>query len=349
MRILLTAGGTGGHIMPAMAIMEAMRDLRPDTGFLFVGTDRGLEEKFARQYGVDFIPVKSLGIKGKSAGQIIKAVAVNCRAFIKALVLATKFRPDWVIGTGGYITGMVVLAGRLSGAKCALHEQNSIPGLTNRLLARLASRIYLAFPDIRNIFPAGKKILTGNPVRKEIKPGELPGDTLLIMGGSLGAASINRTAVKALSLLKEEGIDIKVIHQTGPADIDWVSQAYGDNQNIQARAFIDNMQDVYSRSRMAICRAGGLSLAEASRMGIPVLMVPFPKAADDHQMANARHIEASGGGWVVPDHEFTPEKMAQLVREYFFNQTELDRKRTAMQALGLGEGARRIAEEILGV
>ena len=215
MKVLITAGGTGGHIMPAIAIADAVRDRLPGAKILFVGTDRGMEERTAGLKGLNFIPIKALGIKGKSAVNLLKAIIVNGKAFFTSMRIIKDFRPHWVIGTGGYITGMVVLSGRILGCRCAIQEQNSIPGLTNRLLARIAHRVFLAFPDSTGTFPKSKTMLTGNPLRSEFsachnRNGN--GSTLLILGGSLGASSINKAAAKALALLKSDGITIKVIH-----------------------------------------------------------------------------------------------------------------------------------------
>lgn len=168
MKVLITAGGTGGHIMPAIAIAEAIRDKLPGAKILFVGTDRGMEERIARLKGLDFISIKALGIKGKSLTNLLQAVQVNLKAFLRSIRIIKDFRPAWVIGTGGYITGMVVLSGRLLGCNCAIQEQNSIPGLTNRILSRIAHRVFLAFPDSSGRFPGSKTLLTGNPLRKEL-------------------------------------------------------------------------------------------------------------------------------------------------------------------------------------
>ena len=183
MRMIITAGGTGGHIMPAVAIAEAVRELSPETRILFVGTDRGMEERVAGLYGLDFTAIRALGVKGKSPVQVARAASTNTAALVRALKIVRSFKPDWVVGTGGYITGMVVLAGYLQGAACAIQEQNSIPGLTNRLLSRLAGRIFLAFPDTQGAFPRRKSVASGNPVRADIIRGKKAerGQSLLIL------------------------------------------------------------------------------------------------------------------------------------------------------------------------
>ncbi len=351
MRILLTAGGTGGHIMPAMAIAEALRDLDSSCELLYVGTDRGLEEKLARDHKLNFISLSAMGIKGKSFTNLVKSIRVNGAAFIKALRVVGEFKPDWVIGTGGYVTGMVVLAGKLKGASCAIHEQNSVPGLTNRILARMADRIYLAFPDRDRKFPAAKSSLVGNPVRKSLNA--LDRNTapakLLIMGGSLGAHSINVAASQALKILSANNFTVDAIHQTGKADLAMVRDSYADIARAEARDFIDDMAAVYRDTRLMLCRAGGLSLAEASRMGIPAIMVPFPHATDDHQRKNAEFVAQAGGGWIIHDSELHPETLATRIEELFNSEHELKQRSKAIRSLKLGDGAERIAKEILGV
>ncbi|HPI92790.1 MAG TPA: undecaprenyldiphospho-muramoylpentapeptide beta-N-acetylglucosaminyltransferase [Deltaproteobacteria bacterium] len=351
MKVLVTAGGTGGHIMPAVAIAEAIRAAGPDTGILFVGTDRGMEERIAELNHLDFVGIPALGIKGKSVANLARAVLVNTRAFLKALNIVRGFRPDWVIGTGGYVTGMVVLAGRLLGCTCAVQEQNTIPGLTNRLLSRIAHRVFLSFPDTRGRFPATKTRLVGNPLRKELTDTRSgSGDHLLILGGSLGATSINRAAVGAVRLLKGEGMELSVIHQCGTRDHAWVSDAYREmGLDADVRAFIDDMAGAYRSARLAVSRCGGITLAELSCTGLPAIMIPFPHATDDHQTENGRYVANNGGGWLIPDAQLTPERLAREIRTRLGGPEGLARASGNMTAMGLGAGGHLIAQEIMRV
>lgn len=350
MRVIVTAGGTGGHIMPAVAIADAIRERNPRSSILFVGTDRGMEEKIARRYGLDFRAIRALGIKGKSPFEVGRAAVVNTAALISALKIVRSFRPDWVIGTGGYITGMVVLAGWMMGASCAVQEQNSVPGLTNRILSPLAHRIFLAFPDTGRVFPEKKSLVSGNPVRADIMQGKTleRGNSLLILGGSLGAGSINEAGVQALKILKDQGVAPEVIHQSGTRDFDRVKSSYREmGLDAEVHAFIDDMKPVYGRASLAVCRCGGLTLAELSVMGIPAIMVPYPLAADDHQAANARYVESRGGGWIIPDRELSPGRLAGEIKARFFESGTLEKAALSIAGLGLGQGSRSIAQEIL--
>jgi UDP-N-acetylglucosamine--N-acetylmuramyl-(pentapeptide) pyrophosphoryl-undecaprenol N-acetylglucosamine transferase len=348
MRVIITAGGTGGHIMPAIAIAEALRE-KAKARILFVGTDRGMEERIARTYGIDFLPIRASGIKGKRVTELPKAFILNSLAFFSALTVARDYRPNWVIGTGGYVTGMVVLAGHLMGARCAIQEQNSIPGLTNRILSRFAQRVFLSFPDTLQVFPAEITIVSGNPLRTEFSRDEKQnGNALVIMGGSLGAHSINMAAVEALKLCRDDLKGIEIIHQTGASDISWVKDAYRET-GIQgeAFAFINNMASILRRARLVVCRAGGITLSELSRFGIPAIMIPFPQAADNHQMFNALHVSSNGGGWIIPEESLTPWRLAAEIVSRLRNVEGLVKASDCMQALHLGDGAERIAEEIL--
>jgi UDP-N-acetylglucosamine--N-acetylmuramyl-(pentapeptide) pyrophosphoryl-undecaprenol N-acetylglucosamine transferase len=352
MKVLVTAGGTGGHIMPAVAIAEAVRSLSPETEILFVGTDRGMEERIARLNGLNFVALPSLGIKGKSTSQLARALLVNTRAFARALGIVRGFAPDWVIGTGGYVTGMVVLAGRILGCTCAIQEQNAVPGLTNRLLGRIVHRVYLSFPDTTGMFDPSRARLTGNPLRRTLvqarrdaKPGHL-----LVLGGSLGARSINRATVDALKILRDRGFAPEVVHQCGTDDCQWVSDEYRD-AGIRARvhAFIDDMASVYAGAALAVSRCGGITLAELSALGLPSIMIPFPHASDDHQSANGRYVAERGGGWLIAERDLTPERLASEIQARLTDTRGLETASKNMRGIGLGAGARIIAEEIAGV
>jgi len=349
MKYIVTAGGTGGHIMPAIAIIQAIREYSSRDKILFIGTDRGMEEKITRQYGVDFIGLKAMGLHGQSIKNVPKSLLINTTTFFNALKIIRNFSPDWVIGTGGYITGMVVLAGKILGISCAIHEQNSIPGLTNTILAKMVDKVFLAFPDPKGLLGAHNTLLTGNPLRKQIietDPSKR-GDKLIIMGGSQGARSINKAAVKAVYLCMQQGLDLSVIHQTGSADYAWVKKDYQElGLNVEVYDFIDDMACVYNKARLVISRAGGLSLAELSRLGIPAILVPYPYATQDHQMHNALFTSRQGGGWIIPDRQLTAQRLALEIKTRFQDSEGLKRASMSMKQLHLGNGSEKIVQEI---
>ena len=298
-----------------------------------------------------FVAVHALGVKGQSPVKIARAMGINLQALWRAFSIIRDFSPHRVIGTGGYVTGMVVLAARLCAVECAIQEQNARPGLTNRILAYLVQRIYLGFPDISRAFPAHKTCLCGNPVRELIAPpGGPPGGCLLIMGGSLGSHSLNTCAVEALRLCREQGLELTVLHQTGQADLTWVREAYHRvGQPAEVFDFTNDMASLYKRARLVVCRAGGLSLSELSRLGIPAVMVPYPHAADDHQMANARYVSGHEAGWIIPESHLTPERLALEIGARLSDGEGLAQAAQRMKDLSLGDGAKIIAQELLRV
>ncbi len=356
MKILITAGGTGGHVMPAVSIVEALRERLPSSQILFVGTDRGLEETVARKYSIEFMTLKTEGIRGKKTKkEIARALYLDIKAFLNVLSTIRRFKPDWVIGTGGYITGIVVLAGLVSGAKCAIQEQNAIPGLANRILGKMVHKVFLGMEGANGFFPRGKSVVTGNPIRKNIEAlnhiKDRPNATsLLVMGGSLGATRINRVVLDALRICRDNGISLPVIHQTGPRDYEWVIQGYKE-MSIDARIFdfIDDIAQVYRDSRLAVCRAGAITLTELMACSIPAIMIPYPFAADNHQMVNARYVASCGGGWVIPEPELSPERLANEIEHRIKDTRGLKMASRAMGMLFTANGSTRIVEEIVRV
>ncbi len=352
MRLMVTAGGTGGHIMPAVAVAQAVRDMRPDASILFVGTDSGMEERIARRSGMDFVGIPAMGIKGKSAANFVKALAVNSMSFVRAIRIVRSFRPDWIVGTGGYVTGMVVLAGKAARCRLAIQEQNSVPGLTNRILAPLVDRVYLSFPDSTGRFPADKTSLVGNPLRRDITGIERSPDArrVLVLGGSQGASSVNRAFVGAIEILTGEGMVVTPTHQCGPRDYPWVRAAY-ERLGVDARvhAFIDDMAEAYRDARLAVSRCGGITLAELSYLGIPAVMIPYPHAADDHQRVNGAYVAGRGGGWLIEDRELDAGRLADELKKRLTDDEGLAGASECMRSIGLGAGADTIAREITGV
>jgi len=353
MRVILTAGGTGGHIIPAISIADAIVKKVPDADILFVGTDRGMEKARAEGGGYKFMAIKSTGIKDKDKRQIFSALSLNIRAFYKAIRILRGFRPDWAIGTGGYVTGMVILAARLIGARCAIQEQNTLPGLTNRILGKISHKIFLAFPDTKNAFPVKRTIVTGNPIRESILNLDVnrqDRDSILIMGGSLGARSINTAAVEAIKICKTKRMEFGVVHLSGTLDFSLVNKAYAD-AGMQSKVydFIDDMASVYKRACLAVCRAGGITLSELASVRLPAIIVPYPYSADNHQWENASYIASHGGGWVIEDGELSPGRLACEIEKRLSDKEGLKKASRCMGRLCLGDAASRIAGEILGV
>ena len=369
-RVILTTGGTGGHIFPALAVAEEIKRRHPDAMILFMGGQFGPEGDIAANAGLDFVGLPVRGVLGRG-GKGVKAAFSMLIGIRKALGIMRKFNPDLVVGFGGYAAFAGVLAGRLSGRATALHEQNSFPGMANRVLGKLVRRIFLSMPDVAGAFPAQKTMLVGNPVRAGIAAlyeqriagtagmAEMPGtadaageatmetgkageavpsageDTqsqrpfrLLVMGGSLGARALNQGMLAAFVPLLGAGIE--VWHQTGQAEYEEIRTKYRESgaTHVRVEAFIADMPKAYAWADLALCRAGGSSIAELTAAGVPAILVPFPFAAQDHQRYNARFLEKEGGAIVLEQDVFfgpqsRPAALSDAVLELARNKAHL--------------------------
>ena len=331
-RVILTTGGTGGHIFPALAVAEEIRRRHPEAMLLFMGSKYGQEADLAVNAGLDFIGLPVRGIMGRGWKGVGAALGMS-RALLIALKVIRKVKPQVLIGFGGYAAFAGVLAGRLSGVPTAIHEQNSFPGMSNRLLGKLVKRIFLSMPDSIGAFDSKKTQLAGNPVRAGIaalyeqnlnrfssSPQEAVKENasspkLLVMGGSLGAKAINDGMIAVLDLLQEAGISIR--HQTGQADYERVRAAcrQGKAEHVHLEPFITDMPKAYAWADLVFCRAGASTLAEITAAALPSVLTPFPHAAQDHQLHNARYLEREGAAMVLEQAEFLrdPKKLADTL------------------------------------
>jgi UDP-N-acetylglucosamine--N-acetylmuramyl-(pentapeptide) pyrophosphoryl-undecaprenol N-acetylglucosamine transferase len=310
LRLVITGGGTGGHLFPGIAVAEKIMAEMAGSQVLFIGTDRQVDNRVLGERPFRTAALKCQGLKGKSISSALGALVRLPKAFFKAVSILREFGPDLVLGVGGYVTGPVVLAAKLLGIPTAVHEQNSIPGLANKLLGRFADRIFLSIPGSEVYFPKNRTRLTGNPVRAEImalrsQAPEKKGPVLLVMGGSQGAHRLNELVTGALCGLKEKlPDDFQVIHQTGSRDEGMVLERYG-AAGIKAEVapFITDMAAVYRRADLLVSRAGATSLAEICVLGKPSILIPYPFAADNHQEFNARMVADRGGAMVWRESE----------------------------------------------
>lgn len=331
LRVIVAAGGTGGHLHPAMSLARAIKALKPEAEFLFVGAGRPLEAALLEPAGFRHVALKSSGLKGRGLGGQLQALWQCLLATREALGLIRDFSPQLCFGAGGYVTVPVGLAARLSGTPLVIHEQNSRPGLSNRVLGRLAGLVLLGFEEASGSFPAAKTRFTGNPVRPEIAAlhrlerdyGHKP-LTIGITGGSQGAAGLNKAVAPALVNLYQSGQSIRVIHQTGETDFEWVRDFY---QKIGLPAdvspFIQDMVDFYSQADLVISRAGALTSAELAAARRPAILVPLPTAADDHQTVNARQLETAGAALLQPQEAMSPESLATVIKDLLVDRERL--------------------------
>lgn len=315
-KILLTTGGTGGHIFPALAVAEALRRQHPHARLLFVGSQYGPEARLAAQAGVDFVGLPVRGLVGRGWRGLV-AAADMAAACARAVGLIRRFRPDVAAGFGGYAAFAPLLAARLCGVPCALHEQNAVAGASNRLLGRLAHTVCLSLEATQGFAPE-KCVLTGNPVRAAVaqvgeRPRAFDGRRLLIMGGSQGAHALNLYVMERLDLLRRAGVEVR--HQTGKADYEAVRAAYADAgfPDGCASPFIDDMAAAYAWADLAFCRAGATTVAELCAAGLPAVLVPFPHAAHDHQRGNAEALSRVGAARWLPEDRMREEGLLESI------------------------------------
>ncbi|AGW12268.1 undecaprenyldiphospho-muramoylpentapeptide beta-N-acetylglucosaminyltransferase [Megalodesulfovibrio gigas] len=347
-RLILTTGGTGGHIFPALAVAEALRRNRPQARVLFVGGKSGPEGRLCQRAGIEFLALPVRGVVGRGL-RAVGAMAALASAFVQAVRLVRSFRPQVVAGFGGYASFPAMAAAAVLGVPTVLHEQNSVPGVSNRLLGRLARAVLLSFPDALQRFPAATATLTGNPVRQNIAalqalPRANSGERrLLVLGGSQGAVAVNDAVIAALPRFKAAGMAI--LHQAGERDADRVRAAY-----IAAgwpadcvHAFIDDMAAAYAWADLAVCRAGASTVFELAAAGLPAVCIPFPFATHNHQAVNARHLEQAGAALCLEQQELSRRDLAGEIIALLDNPERLAAMGQAARAWARPEAAADIA------
>lgn len=316
---MIMAGGTGGHVMPALAVARYLQEKGVQIHWL--GTRAGIEARLVPQAG---IPLSFIDIQGLRRNKSISWVFVPwkiAKAILQSYRILAKERPQSVLCMGGYAAGPGAIAAWLLRLPIVLHEQNAIPGVTNKILARFAQRIMVAFPQVFNEFPAKVKV-TGNPVRKEILAVQktyLEGCRILVLGGSLGATKLNEIVPEALSLLPEQKRP-QIWHQTGKQHLQGTQAHYAKYKiSAQTVEFIDDMAKAYAWADVVICRSGALTIAELAAVGLPSILIPFPYAVDDHQTANAKYLSEKGGAYLLPQATLTAKMLMTVLQELIDN------------------------------
>lgn len=350
-RLLLTGGGTGGHLFPAIATAQEFQNQMVGTEVLFVGTRRKMDTKSLSLYGFPSRAITCYGLKGKNFLQLIKALASLPVAYVQALRIIREFKPDVLLGVGGYVTGPVVAAGKSMGIPTVIHEQNSIPGLANRKLGSIVDRICLSLPGSGTAFKPEKVFFTGNPVRKKIL--ELGEKTiasasdrrhLLVLGGSQGAHAINDLVPRALQgISRGELANFHVTHQTGSMDVDKVRSAYR-TAGIEARVepFFTDMHKIYEKAELLVSRAGATTLSEIAVLGKPAILIPYPHAADNHQEENGRYYVRGGGALQFTQKDLSPEILREAIVRLIYDKAELERMASSMKNLSFPDAHKRI-------
>lgn len=304
MKVVITGGGTGGHVFPALAIAEELRKRK--VSVLYVGTERGMESKFVPEKGFPFYTVSTGAIKNQSALKILSTLFQLLKGVAWALRFLVKERPNLTIGVGGYVSFPICLASFFLRIPVFLQEQNASVGISNRILGKIASKIFLGFQEAENEFNPKKCIVTGNPLREAFyssprTPYKPDAHHLLILGGSQGAHAINEAFMELAPQLLQTFPGIRITHQTGKSDCGRVQNCYAKISPSQFTAvpFIENMLEAYQKASLVICRAGALTVSELIQMGLPALFIPYPRRGQNDQTANARFMEKAGGARVI--------------------------------------------------
>lgn len=353
-RLVVAGGGTGGHLFPGIAIAQAFINRHPENEVLFVNAGRPLEKKVLSDLGWSQRAISIEGIKGRGRWRQIQAALKVPGAMWTAWRILRAFQADVVLSVGGYSAGPVAAVATFCGIPAVLHEQNRLPGVTNRILGRMVDRVYLTFEESIEHFDPAKVKVCGNPVRDEIlslaadpeaskKSGEF---TVLVVGGSQGAQAINQAVVEALPELKELA-GLRWVHQTGPEDEAPVQEAYsrlGIDATVQS--FFNNMAEIYRQADLIICRAGATTVAEITIIGKAAVFVPFPFATDDHQTRNAQALVDAGASEMIRQEKLSGGKLARLIKGYKENPVLLTEMAAKARALGRPEAARDVVEDI---
>jgi UDP-N-acetylglucosamine--N-acetylmuramyl-(pentapeptide) pyrophosphoryl-undecaprenol N-acetylglucosamine transferase len=352
----MAGGGTGGHVYPAIAIADAITARRPEARVVFAGTEDRLEARAVPAAGYALHPITAQGVQRRLSAKNLMVPIRMLQGLLQSWRLVGAIAPDVAVGTGGYVAGPVLLAAWLRGCPLLIQEQNAYAGVTNRLLARLAERIHLAFPEAEDWVPAERAVVSGNPTRRslrEVDPGEarsalqLPADgrVVLVMGGSLGSAALNEAVETHLAALLEEE-DVHVVWQTGTRYHEALDDRVDDHPRLRLVEYIDRMDRAYAAADLVVCRAGALTCSELLVTGTPAVLVPSPNVVADHQTKNARSMERGGAARLLPEPELL-DRFVEVVRALLDDSDARSEMAEAAREMARPEAADRIARDVL--
>jgi len=350
-RMLVAGGGTGGHVFPGVALAEEVVTRHPQNDVVFAGTARGLEAKVVPAAGFPIELVEVKGLKGKGLLGMLANLLLLPRAFIQCWWILRRWRPDIVVGVGGYASGPVVLAAALLRIPTAVQEQNAVAGLTNRILGWFVQAAFTAFPEADRYFAPRKVHQLGNPIRRELMDNYMRPVhqhdklRLLVFGGSLGAHALNMRVVEALPHLADLKDRLEITHQTGARDREQVEKGYAAcGFRVEVREFIHDMSAAYAGSDLVVCRAGATTLAELTVCKKPSILVPFPFAADNHQVVNAKSLVDAGAAVMIEERDLNGELLAHEIRAILEQPARREQMARAAGRLGAPQAAREIAD-----
>lgn len=368
MRVMIAGGGTGGHIYPALTIAKTIKKLAEPCDFLFVGTQEGLEADIIPKEGFAFATIEISGFERRISLKNLITVFKTAGSLITSRSLIQNFNPDIIIGTGGYVCGPVLLAGSLMGIPTLIQEQNVIPGITNKILARFVKKIAVGYGEAKKYFGAAenKVVITGNPIRSEVlqvsreeglaalglDAGKI---TVLVSGGSRGARSINEAMLEAYPDFIDRN-DVQILHVTGQNEynnivgkMDKYGISHGIAGNVIIKPYLYNMPLALAAADIAIFRAGAIGLAELTAKGIPSVLIPYPYAAENHQEFNARVLEEKGAAVVIRDAELTGGKLSVILQDLISKPQRLSSMAQKSREFGKPQAAEDIARLALAL
>jgi UDP-N-acetylglucosamine--N-acetylmuramyl-(pentapeptide) pyrophosphoryl-undecaprenol N-acetylglucosamine transferase len=354
MKIIIAGGGTGGHLFPALAIARELKKTIANVSITFVGTVRGIESKVIPKEGYDIRFIRSEGLVGKDLFSTIRSVSRLPLSLMDSRRILKEINPDLVMGVGGYSSGPVVLSARLMGIPSFIHEQNTLPGLTNKLLGKIVNSIAVTYHESMKYFPAEKTYLTGNPVREDILEGDRDRGcktfsldkerfTIFIFGGSSGAHNINQA-------LGESLVYLQFLHQTGEKDFDSIKEIYS-SKGFKGTVlpFAYEMADAYAVADLIISRAGATTLAELTACGKTGILVPYPHAAGNHQEINARKLWDIGAAQMILDRELNGKTLSDMIKYLLEDPEAIGEMERTSQSLGSSDATKKIIELIMGL
>lgn len=362
MKILVTGGGTGGHIYPALAFVKYVQSIDPTASFMYVGATRGLENKIVPQMDIPFKTLEIQGFKRSLSFENIKTVQLFLKSIRQAKKILQDFQPDIVIGTGGYVSGAVVYAAAKMKIPTIVHEQNSVPGMTNKFLARYVDKIGVAFEDAKAYFPAAKTVLVGNPRAQEVA-NQTPSTilrtynldpqkkTVLIFGGSQGALKLNQAVLEALATLATK--DYQILYASGERYYEEIEETIGMTKDsfkqISIQPYIDQMAEVMANSDLLIGRAGATSIAEFTALGLPAILIPSPYVTNDHQTKNAQSLVKAGAVTMIKDDQLNGDTLVAAIDAIMSDDAKRQHMAQASKAQGIPDAAKRLYDLVVAI
>ena len=362
MRIIITGGGTGGHIYPGISLAREFQSRDKNNEIIFVGTEHKMESEIIPQEGFQFLGLRVKGIERKFSLESLSAIFLFLGSLFTSYNIIKDFKPDLVIGTGGYVSGSVALVSSLLGIPTFIHEQNVIPGITNQFLSLTSKKVFTSFPEsIGYFWKKNRIVFLGNPIRKSIWQGnkekiiaennlDSTKKTILVFGGSKGASAINERLLDSLSLIEKPILlEWQVLIISGKEDYNNLTEKVASSpykEIIRISPYLHNIEDAYDLADLVVCRAGATTIAELSAKGIAAILIPYPYATGNHQLYNAQFLESNLAALIIEEKELSREKLADVLSQLLTDNKKLDLLARNSKKLGKRKAAQDIVDNI---